>query len=187
MLFTLLTSCAPGSIFFEGGHDALRTALYQEGADELVLVLSNGEFGCDFPDFDDPQKQSLALVELTTAACRENARHLIVHLFRQSGADWADVQYQSSADSPPRSTAEYIGIEEAELVEREALSRAYTATEVTHIEEMQDGWVHIKESTEILRGSFLYPEVNGTFAATDCGTDADLFDVLKISPVVSCP
>ena len=130
----------------------------------------------------------MALVELTTAACRENARHVIIHLFRESTADWADQRYLSNAESPPRSTAEYIGIEEAELVEREALNRAYTATAITRIEEMQDGWVHIEKfHDETLKGSFLYPEVNGTFAATDCGDDAALFDVLKISPVVSCP
>ena len=52
------------------------------------MVLSNGHFDCGLPTFEDPARQAQALIDLRIASCRENARHVLIELFRGDGADW---------------------------------------------------------------------------------------------------
>jgi hypothetical protein len=199
-----LTGCAPGSIAWPTGEDALRSALYQVQPTGdvfgLTLMLSNGQFGCDLPSEPDPLDQTQALLEIRTAACRENARHVLIQLYRGDGQDWTG-SYPGdghahpdliSASRPRLSNASYYGIEEAALVSVQGFVREYGVPadgDVSVIDGGDGGEVGITADGERLAGWFEFPEadVSGRFRAQECQPGATLFALLAQSPVATCP
>lgn len=199
------TACAPGHIAWPTGDDALRTALYRprvdpSGIQVLTLVLSNGYFDCELPSDPDPVVQTQALLEITTAACRENARHVLVELYRGDGTDWAGVYPGDShadraliASSRPRlSNASYYGIDEAEMVSVDGFVRTYgvrPGDDVQLLDIGDGGEVEILDDGARLRGRFEFPDadISGSFRALECEPTATLFTLLEQSPVAGCP
>jgi hypothetical protein len=181
---TILSGCASGQLWVEGEEFTLRTALFQKEAGITTIVLSTGAFSCDFPSFEDPQDQSLALLEITTAACREGSRHVVFEL--HGAADGGLGRFETDFDGARGLTGEYLAVEEAELQSRQALERSYTTSEVTHVTEVT-GWVDVTRSDPELVGTLSFDSVQGRFAAESCDVGAQLFDVLEVSPVASCP
>ncbi|MEZ4317878.1 MAG: hypothetical protein R3F61_10250 [Myxococcota bacterium] len=202
--FAIGTGCAPGHLAWPTGDDDLRTALYQArlegGVQALTLVLSNGYFDCDLPSEPDPIAQTQALLEITTAACRENARHVLVELYRGDGNDWVGTYPGDSnadpvliaASRPRLSNASYYGIDEAAMVSVDGFVRVYGVREgddVQLIDVGDGGEVEILEDDGTLRGRFEFPgaDISGAFRAKECAVGSSLFSVLEQSPVASCP
>lgn len=196
--------CAPGSIAWPTGEDDLRTALYVEaprdGLPAVTMVLSNGVFDCDLPSEPDPIDQTQALLEIRTAACRENARHVLVELIRGDGIDWVG-RYpgdshlhpdQISADRPRLSNASYYGIDEAVMVSAEGFVREYgvpSGGDQSVLDAGDGGEVWIRADGDVLAGTFDFPEadVSGRFRARECAPSSTLFMLLAQSPVAACP
>jgi hypothetical protein len=216
----LAAGCAPGRIEWATGSDDLRTALYiverdaTTGASPRIrLLLSNGEFGCSLPSFTDDsgfsteesdQEQALALLQLVTAMCREDARHVVLDLYHLR---WEDapgvypgdsVADATSLGSPNRwSRAAYLGVEEARVADEDGLSRAYEIVEVDARPLLGDGGEasisRLEEGHAV--GHFSFPEANisGDFRATECASDTSeataLFDYARaviVAGVLTC-
>lgn len=199
-----LFGCAPGSLAFSTGDDVLRTAMYQvqpvDGLQRVDLILSNGIFSCDLPNDPDPIVQSQELLELTTATCRENARHVLIELYRGDGADWVgrfpgDSNAHPSlisASRPRLSNASYYGIDEAEMVSVDGFVRTYGVRpggDVQARDVGDGGEVEILADAQTLRGRFAFPsaDISGDFRAVECPAGSTLFALLAQSPVASCP
>ncbi len=186
------------------GDGPLRTALYQSApsgsVQQLTLVLSNGYFDCDLPTEPDPVAQSQALLEITTAACRENARHVLIELYRGDGFDWTGLYPGMSGAGPGFlsegrtriSDASYYGIEEAEMVAADGFVRTYGVRPEDEVQRLaigDGGEVEITTDATHLKGRFEFPgaDISGSFRATECPAGSTLFTVLAQSPVANCP
>ncbi|MCB9691460.1 MAG: hypothetical protein H6736_06575 [Alphaproteobacteria bacterium] len=202
VLWTAL-GCAQGHLRWEGGDDVLRTALVQETTDgglpHLTVVLSNSTFTCDLPSDPDPVAQTQALLDLSTAACREGAEHVLIELWRADGQDWQGV-YTGDPEAGPAllgaerthlADASWYGIDEAALASTRDFVRTYGVTlSGTH------RFDHIGEGGEVelldgegTRGRFDFPDasLSGRFQAERCEPGASLFALLANSPVAACP
>lgn len=207
-LLPLLAACAPGEVRWGTGEDWLRTALYvendpvAEGAGTRVL-LSTGIFGCDLPAEADPAAQAEALLDLAVAACREDARHLAIRLWRDPGLDRVGV-YRGQAGAGPAALTEldprlasvdYVGVEEAALTLSdlpqfgEALGGTYRPTEVARASAAGTGGQVRVRGDEVLVGAFDFPDlhVSGRFRAERCAAGSALFDLAFTAPTLSCP
>ena len=196
-LFAL--SCSPGSIEWSNGSDILRTALYtidDEGSgSHMTILLSNGIFECAPPDFATAADQSEALLQLVTAACRENARHAILHLYLHDTAEW-EGEFQSTPTegvvtelAPRLSMGLYVGINEAVVEEEDGLSFTFTPTDVDMIALGEQSYVQLDSAKVHVAGSFSHAEahVSGNFRAQSCGSETGLFDVIAQNAIINCP
>lgn len=202
-LAALITGCGAGELAWPTGNDTLRTALYTtqliEGVEKTTIILSNGIFECDFPAKDDPAAQTEALARLITAACRENARHVALTLYRHPAAPnrlGAYIGSQSASASltdesrPKIASADYFGVNEVVLTSADGFLRTYTATDVDVLRGLgPSGSVTLTNERELLAGQFSFPTgpISGRFRAARCEPDADLFAVLALSPLLVCP
>lgn len=203
-LSIVLSGCAPGSIAWPTGEDRLRTALYQPGSEDgiptLTLVLSNGHFDCDLPSDPDPIAQSQALLDFQVAACRENARHVLIQLYRGEGDDWVGAfPGDSLADpaliAPSRvrlSNASYYGIDEAALFGLDGFVRTYGVVDDADVQLLDigdGGEVTVRSQGDRLNGRFEFPtaDISGSFRAKECAPGSTMFALLQQSPVASCP
>lgn len=192
----------PGLLIDGSGLWPLRTARYRigirDGAPELALVLSNGDFACGLPSFpSDPERQARETEALLAAACREGARHASLRLYQRDedwvgafvGADHAEAADLTS-ERPRLARAAYYGVDEAVLIEFDGLTRGYAALEEIWLPVLGDGGeVRIEEKTgSALRGWFSFPDedLSGEFEATRCAGDTSLIDVIAAAPVHFC-
>ncbi|MBX2801663.1 MAG: hypothetical protein KTR31_28555 [Myxococcales bacterium] len=209
LLLFLAASCrSPGTVVGPLGHLTVRTALFrpglQDGRPELFVFLSNGEFPCGLPDFDDPQAQARAMERLAVATCREGAQHVSLTLFARQ-PEWTGVFVGSDDASVVGPTAtvsqvargRYLGVEEAYLSDLDGLVRGYTPQSVTTLDPLGDGGEVVLEpgSSGRLSGTFRFPDseggvgVYGTFEASACDpdrVDASLLDSVQAAPLSVC-
>ncbi|MFT6821009.1 MAG: hypothetical protein ACJATT_004838 [Myxococcota bacterium] len=206
-LVVLFGGCAPGSIEWATGSDSLRTALFQTSDASIGstrLLLSTGQFGCDFPAEEDPNDLIDAQLAIVVGACREDARHLAITTFhdaevsregRYIGQDDA-ATIDLATDNPRIARVDYVGIEEAVLTTsdlpqfNDALGGTYRPTDVTQAFAAGNGGrVQIRESGDDLTGSYDFPSlhVSGRFRAVECPVESPLFNLAFTSPTASCP
>ncbi len=200
-VLTLLvaTACAPGEIRWAAGADDLRTALFvtdtDRGFDHAILFLSTGIFPCGLPSDPDPQVQTETLAALTVGACREDARHLVVELYKAPGLDWSERYPFADVEPPPPGTergslARYVGIDEAAALRREGLVPIYFPTALTRYDALgEPGAATVRTlRDDTLSGSVDLPaaSVRATFTATRCTDARSLFDLIVASPIASC-
>lgn len=204
-MILLLTAlgCAAGHLAWDDGDDVLRTALVQESTDgglpHLTVLLSTSYLPCDLPTDPDPTVQTQALLELSTALCREGAEHVLLELWRGDGIDWiGDYDGRSDAtaldvsgDRLRLADGSWYGIDEAGLASVRDFVRTYGvypdgAHRHDHIGD--DGSIEIRER-DGTRGRFDFPAVglSGRFDAEICEPGATLFALLASSPVAACP
>ena len=180
------TACAPGSISWSTGSDALRTAFFDEieegGA--LALVLSNGQFDCELVESDDPSEIVTQLAELGTAACREDARHVTARLVtdRDSWVGAFPGAPPGGAGASRWAEGRYTGIEEAVATGNTESAIIYEPTELVEAD--------LDSQSEVIIDSFDAQRLRGTvrigsvgvlarFDATRCTGDATLFNNIR--------
>ncbi len=206
-LVVLIGACTPGSVEWATGSDTLRTALFQTSetsAGSTRILLSTGQFGCDFPDANNPNDLVDAQLAIVVGACREDARHLAITTFhdptvsregRYIGRDDAVVS-DLAPENPRIARVDYVGIEESVLTTsdlpqfNDALGGTYRPTEITQAFAVGvGGRVQIRESEDELTGSFDFPSlhVSGRFRAVECPAGSPLFNLAFTSPTASCP
>lgn len=197
-----LGGCSPGSFTRNGDSEKLQTALIREDAVDglyrATVVLSNGRFGCDLPNFDDPARAQQALQAIAAAACREGAHHLNLSLWRRDGDDWVG-DYAGLTNAGPASLTEdnnrlfdgtWYAVNEAFLVETQALDRAYAIADDELLANIGDGGdLVIDTDGDTVDGRVYLPQagVYANFHAERCDRDATLFALLEASPVTVCP
>ena len=206
-LVALIGGCTPGSVDWATGSDSLRTALFQTSDTNVGttrILLSTGQFGCDFPEAEDPNDLIDAQLAIVVGACREDARHLAITTFhdpemsregRYIGQDDAAVS-DLAPENPRIARVDYVGIEESVLTTsdlpqfNDALGGTYRPTDITQAFGVGvGGRVQIRESEAELSGSFDFPSlhVSGRFRAVECPAGSPLFNLAFTSPTASCP
>lgn len=124
----MLSGCASGQIEWASGDDLIRTAVYVTEEDEtsthVALFLSNGDFGCKLEAGHEAAEREDARAERCYAAVREDARHVLLHLWYPRGGESEGIYPGSTttiAGGPFSdggltrwSRALYIGIEEVD-------------------------------------------------------------------------
>jgi hypothetical protein len=160
---------------------------------DRVVLLSTGLFDCALPTFDDPQLQAEALAELTTGACREDARHVVLYLYKEPGLSWSGTYPLRETPEDPggrAADAAYLGVEEAAATTSEGLVPGYQPVDVTrYFAQGEPGEVRVRQANDtVLSGHFdlQEPHVSGSFRAEQCDQDAELFALLVSSPIASC-
>jgi len=198
----LLAGCAyPGSLVAPDGATVLQTARYRvgirDGAPELVVVLSNSQLGCGLPLLPDEEAQEHALDALMAAACREDAQHASVTLYRRdegwegtyAGRDDAAVS-DLDAEQPRIARGAYFGVEEAFLVGLRGLTRAYSSAESVLLPHLGDGGEVVidRDRGGLLTGRLDFPRdgVHAEFRAEVCPGDTSLLDLIATEPTISC-
>lgn len=174
-VFATAAGCAPslGTLSGPGWREPVRTAWYAtdvvDGAPHAVVLLSNSALPCATPDaFGDPD----ALTSFLVAACREDARHVLLELYDRDGT-WAEVYPgvtdadAADLDARPRvAGARYYAVLEAVLVAGGGLDRRYLATAEERADLGDGGSVTLADG---FRGEFGFPEgLQGEFAAERC-------------------
>ncbi len=201
MLLMALTACASGSIATPTIDDKLRTAWYQtvqSGSDVRMLVaLANSDIPCEEPDIDDPAQLTRENLAIYSSVTRENARIVMLDLYRYHLEDsWtghypvhadADVAWPSyvNATHPHVARARYRGIDEAEVSVDEGLYRLYEPTEYVDLYVDEPAEVVISREGDVLRGDFHFDneDVSGTFRAKHCD-NVDLLQLLALLDLV---
>lgn len=199
-----LTACGSGRLAWATGDDLLRTALFRsevldDEVEHITLVLSNSRFECELPEVDDPAVREEAVLDLLAAACRENARHVVIDLYKHPSSQNSLGSYLGntlagpgllSPTRPKLARASYTGIEEVVLTLTDGFARTYTVTEEDSRPELgEGGQVRLTDDRGPLRGQFSFPDgqISGRFHAEPCADDASIFDALALGPALSCP
>jgi hypothetical protein len=198
---SLLAACASGSISTPLHDDQLRTAWYQSiqtGDDIRILVaLANSTIPCEEPEVDDPAELTRQNLALYSSVTRENARIVIIDLYRYYLEDtWvgtypvhqdAAVAWPSYVDSthPHVAGARYRGIDEAEVSVDEGLYRLYNPIDLVDVQVDEPAEIRITADGETLRGTFHFDteDVSGRFRAKHCEA-VDLLQLLALLDLV---
>jgi hypothetical protein len=128
VLCLLSTGCSAGQIEWASGDDLIRTAVYATEEDatstHVALFLSNGDFGCKLEAGDEAAEREDALAGRCYAAVREDARHVLLHLWYPRGGEPEGIYPGSTTTLPGGpfsedaltrwSRALYIGVEEVD-------------------------------------------------------------------------
>lgn len=197
-MLVLLLACASGSLYHPEGSDPLQTALVRERPTDgrTTFLLSNSRIPCDLTTDEDPQVRAQQLLEITTAACREGARHILVNLY--TSPDLAmeglypivpDADLVAAIASEGRlATARLIEVREAALVSQEGLARQYTVEDLLDLHAGY-GSVDITSYNRRVSGRFSVPEAltDGSFRAEICPEQSLVFDLIEVAPLTSCP
>ena len=190
-------------MYRDGAAQPVRTALARstevDGVRHLTVLISNGLFECDLPEFEDPARVEQTLQSVLTASCREGAQHLNLQLWRDvGGEDWTG-QYEGFAQAGPDlldgtthrvADAAFFAVQEAFLAESIGADRVLAALEDELIMPAGAGaHVRIDRSGSRLGGVASVPEANLEvfFEARFCDEDASLFPLLEASPAFVCP
>ena len=203
----LLTGCGAGNIAWESGDDKLHTALYiweDHGPTQaMTLFLSNGRFECELPDglaqlflldsgisYTDPDEAERAVLDFATALYREDARHVVLTLYKQTDGDWTgrypgndDAQDALISDEQPQlASGQYLGVDDAIIDQEDGVVRTYLPSAYSWDPELGDGgFVQVDTAGTQINGSFGFPDahLSGQFTAEGCGTTTELFDAIE--------
>ncbi|MCO4745277.1 MAG: hypothetical protein KC912_10860 [Proteobacteria bacterium] len=193
----LLIACATPGRFDDGqGVQALQTALYAIDVDaygdpQMVLLLSNGAFACDFPLSEDPSELQAARAAIFAAACREDARHVKLTLHRDAGLEWAGT-YDGTGVSTGSGRAlvgSYYAVYEAALSVEDGLVRQFSVTEDEYVPGIITGTATVDDFEDgVSAGRFSLPNqrLAGRFRAAECNADDALFRLLALEGRLTC-
>jgi len=191
-------ACAPGELQWPGGREPLRTAWWQRvdfGETERVrLALSTSSFPCALSlTGTDPAAIAEEQLALTTATCREGARHVLLDLWSAGGDPVGAYPGRSGGDPAeigalgPFSTASHVAVVEAGVLYVDGINRSYAPLEGGAIYDFQlgdGGEAEVDAARDgMLEGAFTFPEISGQFRAEECPAGPllldDLFDAIE--------
>lgn len=189
----LLVGCGIGHLDDGGGRQPLRTALYAtwtEGESEVAGVfLSNGDIACDLAQTLDASEAEQLQIELFAAACREDARHVLLEYERPLTSPWGGEYVGSELfDGSPRVTGRYYAVVEAVLAREDGLAREFRVTEDEDVPlgDGGSGWLD-EPADERLSGGYTMPgTVETRFDARACEADDRIFRVLASVGRIPC-
>lgn len=197
----LLLACGPGQLVNAEGPQPLRTALYgievSEEQSIATVFLSNGEFGCALQETPDPSERLEAQTELLAAACREDARHLLLRFSRPVGTSWEEAYDGAElGDRGPlfdplvhEVSARYHAIIEAQLAREDGLVRQFSVSEEENLLIGPGGTGTLLNPEEgVLEGSYDAPsqQIGARFRAIECEPEDDVFRVVSTIGRLDC-
>lgn len=189
----LAWGCSPGFLDDGEGRQAIRTAAFAtwEWEEQAVagVFLSNGDLPCALEPTEDASLAEQQQVELLAAACREDARHLLLEFKRPLTASW-EGEYLGGGDLSERTVAgRYFAVNEAVLAAEDGLAREFRVTDATELALDADGTGWLDEPVRgRLTGTYDFPGVvQATFSAEACAVDDRVFRVLLSAGRLPCP